>query len=885
MKRAGIASARWASAICAAAMLGCFVGPGLASDLNGPGDFGQIAKRGFTLTVDGAFYLDDEKSRFPNLKPNLRPDFGGYRNIYSWSSAWFDNSLWVGTLRFLSGLERASAGGAEVWRYFPSSVDAAGDFGLGGRWERVYVSPPISAPVALLSGGQVPLDFPRFFGFRGMEVCNAGDNVERLYVAATGFPPAVLYARDDTIQEVSGIGLLEAALDPQRILRGIARLFLNGVSSTFGETSGPGLPTSVRGLADGTSDFGFRGLACFKGRLFTSPAGSRSDPDLANFPVLLMNADPANGGTWETVLDVRSGHPLANLNNAGVFEIEALGDYLWLSVINRVEGFELWRGDGSDCAPPWIRRACNLTWTKVISHGAGRPPDNFGPEIGNAGATLGVFGHDLYVSGAESGASSPFTLAELLRVQNAHQAPDLENRAKPHSWELIAGWPRRSHAQPHLRRPGLENLNCTVVGDDDHPLLEPAEWTDGPPFYLLPGILAGDAALKWLSADEVAGGYGAGDCLPASGSGPGLATAADRLHPLLPGPESYLWQMVEHDGSLFIGGADVFSFQERDLRYPGEQPGFNLYKTSDGIHFERLVNDGLGNPAAFGARVLVSSPVGLALGTANGFPAITDDFANAGTDIFIGTAAAGNTAAPKADAGPDQSIIDESAPGTATVQLRGRGAPVFGGDLDPAFPFAWYRGSIASLGGSCPSISGPTNQIPGDPMSPDRDGVDVDSPGKHTFTFLARNSDGKVGCDEMTVTVRGPVGLYPPEVAVAFPKSGGVYYPASFRVGCGNWLRPGVCGGVSAGDRPVNDVGVSIQRVSDGAWWDGAGFTVAGGPIWLPAHKGQNWFLDFVPASGSYRLQARAVDEDGAEGLSGVVEFQYFSNYLRRWFR
>ncbi len=693
--RAGIQATLLAVGI----LLGLASGAASAAGPANAGDFGQLSKNGFASAVNGAFYLDPGKTEFPNLQPT---GLGGPLNTYSWSMAWFQNTLWVGTNRDALGTDRVAAGPAEIWRYSPSAGDAGGDWGLSGTWQQVYVSPNVSRIVAWLSGGSVPTDYPRDAGYRNMSVCNAGGSgaTSRLYVTATGLPPNILY--------------------------------WNG--STFSATSTSGFPTTLNNVSNtNTADFGFRGLTCFKGRLFASPAGTADDVDISNHPILLMNTNPAGGAAWQTVLDVKnggSGTPagMADPNNIGIFQVEAMGNYLWLSTVNRTTGFELWRGDGTACQEPWVGSSCNISWTKVIDNGAGRPADATGPTIDNAGATLGVYGHDLYIGAAESGFFQT-TYAELLRVQNA-------DTASSPKWQLLAGWPRKDYAQPGVRLPGLENLDCTGhVGDMANPGEPPTNtvWTSGPTFF----------RKAWLANSELDDDAVADDCMPATGSGPGLGLDATYKNPLLPGQNNYFWRMAQHGGEFFIGTLDTSGGGSRD--YPGEADGFNVYKTTDGINWTLVVNNGLGNPDAYGVRSLVSTPLGLFLGSADG----TTTLPNGGTDVHLGTTAPAGQAAPKADADSDQLKFDTGQVGTLSFTLNGSGNDTFGGTGLVPSPYEWFSGALAS---SCTSLSSAnaisTSATPTVIVASDSP-QDVNS---YTYTLRVTNQQGKVGCDEVTVT-------------------------------------------------------------------------------------------------------------------------------------
>ncbi len=249
--------------------------------------FSQIAKNGFALTVKGQFFQDDINKA--GLFPYLQANVGSPANSYAWSMRLFGGNLYVGTVRNLhctgpyEGISTADcpdlAAGelpgatwrAEIWRYAPSPLTVAEDFGLGGTWTRIYQSPYVSSILSLLGG--IPRTTPRDIGYRAMTLCNAGDQVERMYVATFGIPGNILYH--------------------------------NAGGTSFSATSTSGTYTGLSSLLNGSYDLGYRALTCFKGRLWTSPIGTMTDPDASAHPVVLMNPRPANGAAWQQVLDVR----------------------------------------------------------------------------------------------------------------------------------------------------------------------------------------------------------------------------------------------------------------------------------------------------------------------------------------------------------------------------------------------------------------------------------------------------------------------------------------------------------------------------------------------------------------------------------------------------
>jgi hypothetical protein len=99
----------------------------------------------------------------------------------------------------------------------------------------------------------------------------------------------------------------------------------------------------------------------------------------------------------------------------------------------------------------------------------------------------------------------------------------------------------------------------------------------------------------------------------------------------------YFWRMAVHDGRLYVGTVNWSTF----IRYLNVErwpeamrdmvsswgldetiarfAGFDLWCTADGEHFEPVTTSGFGNSFNIGARTLVSTPIGLCLGTVNPF--------------------------------------------------------------------------------------------------------------------------------------------------------------------------------------------------------------------------------------------------------------------------
>ncbi|MFO0752034.1 MAG: hypothetical protein U0411_01745 [Thermodesulfovibrionales bacterium] len=250
--------------------------------------------------------------------------FGDGLNNYAHSMAWFKGHLYVGTTRGNFPLMKARLPiglspwpvecprnpfdldlRAEIWRYSPHD----------DRWERVYKAPTIT--------GSHGKPIPRELGYRGMQVYQAGENAApALFVSA--WSPA------------KGPGPLLLRSEDGR---------------NFEPTCEPGLI----GLPVTT----IRTLIQFKGRLYTTPAGSRGgNPNVSAHSVVYESRDPAEG-RWEAVSEFGFG----DFANKTVFEMAGFGDHLYVGTLN-LEGYQIWRTTAEGAAP--------YRWEKIIEYGAYR---------------------------------------------------------------------------------------------------------------------------------------------------------------------------------------------------------------------------------------------------------------------------------------------------------------------------------------------------------------------------------------------------------------------------------------------------------------------------------------------------------------------------------
>jgi len=257
-----------------------------------------------------------------------RRGFGDGINAYAHSMAWFSGSLYVATTRgnFPLMKKRLPIGmdvwpvecpqdpfvldlRAEIWRY-----TVADD-----SWKRVH-----KAPVIKGSHGK---RIPREFGYRGMAVYQPRPEVAPVLFVSTWSP-------------AKGPGPLLLCTEDGR---------------TFESTSEPGLI----GLPVTT----IRTMVSFKGRLYTTPAGSRgSNPNVSSHSVVYESRDP-RAGQWEPVSDFGFG----DAGNLTIFEMAGMDDHLYVGTFN-LQGFQIWRSTMEGPRP--------YRWEKVIEHGAWRGPLN-----------------------------------------------------------------------------------------------------------------------------------------------------------------------------------------------------------------------------------------------------------------------------------------------------------------------------------------------------------------------------------------------------------------------------------------------------------------------------------------------------------------------------
>jgi hypothetical protein len=306
--------------------------------------------------------------------------FGDAHNSFAHSMAWFKGHLYIGTTRSnfqmikiqttfrdlplpmwpvegpddAEGLYRDLDRRSQIWRYDP----------VTDEWEEVFRAPLVM--------GLTETEVARETGYRAMLVFQGQSD-----------PNPALYVASWAVSRSPGALLLRS---------------LDGLEYT---------PVSPYGIIEGMPVTATRVLVPFKGKLFTSPTGTRGFDtkfviNVSGNPVIYENADPGDGrGNWIPVCE----HGFGEEGNQGIFMMCPFMDQLYAGTFNN-EGFQIWK---SDCEgePPY-------TWTKVLEKGAGRGALN------QIAATMKVFKGALYIGTA---------------IQNGGH--DLNNKIGPAGSELI----------------------------------------------------------------------------------------------------------------------------------------------------------------------------------------------------------------------------------------------------------------------------------------------------------------------------------------------------------------------------------------------------------------------------------------------------------------
>jgi hypothetical protein len=347
------------------------------------------------------------------IKPGFRKEdfrmiaqggFGDGLNAYAHSMAWFNGHLYVATTRGNFPLMKARLPiGMDVWPVEcpenPFSLDLQAEIWrysvADDQWERVSKAPLIT--------GSHGKPITRELGYRGMAVYQPKPSDTPMLFVSTWSP-------------AKGPGpLLLKSLDGRH----------------FEPSCEPGLV----GLPVTT----IRTMVPFKGRLFTTPAGSRGgNTNVSAYSVVYESRDPANG-QWEPVSDFGFGE----VGNKSIFEMAGFEDHLYVGTFN-LEGFQVWRST-VEGEPPYH-------WEKVIDRGGYRGPLN------QCVLSMYPFKGALYIGGGIQGGG--------VDTQNKiGPAPPEMLRVFPNGhWDLLVGEARDT---PVGRKeplsgylPGFDNFFC-----------------------------------------------------------------------------------------------------------------------------------------------------------------------------------------------------------------------------------------------------------------------------------------------------------------------------------------------------------------------------------------------------------------------------------------
>jgi len=153
----------------------------------------------------------------------------------------------------------------------------------------------------------------------------------------------------------------------------------------------------------------------------------------------------------------------------------------------------------------------------------------------------------------------------------------------------------------------------------------------------------------------------------------------------------------------------------------------------------------------------------------------------------------------------------------------------------------------ASLAGGNWSYGFPATSFPADGSYTVRvravdNASNTEAPASRTFNFDATN----------------PSALY------TFPAAGGNYSSADWDAGCAS---AGFCGTYSDATSGVQQVQISVRRVSTGLYWNGSSFGAGSESFQAVSLAGGNWSYGFpassFPAGGDYTVHVRATDNAG----------------------
>lgn len=317
---------------------------------------------------------------------------GDPQNSYAFSMAWFADALFVGTVRNILALVKASPPPEEA-RMEPWPVPVPADvfeldlgaqlmrYAPGSRtWTEAYRSPTVCSADRDGDSGTTPRDI----GYRCMAVCQTKDDAApALYVTTAA----------------------SSSRGP-----GGAHVLRFDENGDVAVVSPPGLgDQSVSTL---------RTLVSTDGRLYTSPTGSGRAWNAADKACVYVTDDPAGAG-WRPVSHTGFG----DTSNDALYSMAEFAGHLYVGTLNPRTGYQVWKARLDEG---------RHRWRLVLAGGADRG------NLNEAAMTMCVFGGALYVGSGISNGGYDRTYgvgpaaAEIVRIH-----PD-------DTWDLVVGQARRT---------------------------------------------------------------------------------------------------------------------------------------------------------------------------------------------------------------------------------------------------------------------------------------------------------------------------------------------------------------------------------------------------------------------------------------------------------
>ncbi|MGD8310276.1 MAG: hypothetical protein PVG98_12625 [Chromatiales bacterium] len=461
-------------------------------------------------------------------------------------------------------------------------------------------------------------------------------------------------------------------------------------------------PTSLRGLRP-VRDIGYRALACVDGWLYTAAAGTMGSSDATNRPVVLGNPNPLRR-RWQEVSRPGFGNP----DNSTVFSMtgfdtdgDGSADALVAGALNGVDGLEVFAAWDTCPATDSFRsrllsflRPCHLDWDRVVVRGAFR--EDLAPDgIRSDGASvMQQFGDKVYIGASRSRSFTRDAAAEVLRLHTDG------------SVDIVVGSPRSA---------ANVSAGNTLFGTK-------------------------------INCNEIV----AGTCMPLSGLGPGFGE-----DPETEGRAEYAWMMAVHaaaagkylyvstfENGLLNPDPTLDDGEVEDLLLAGL--GYDLWRTADGVSWERVLEADNGNPLATGGRSLESTPYGLFVGTANS----QTTHPLGGAAVLLGRCFEPDTD-PLADAGTGRVYFDTAGDGEQILlNGKGSGARACGAGIGS---YLWRSGGCLSPGAE----EGTTETV-----------ALSQGPGTQTYSLTVTDTNGRSACDDVEIEVSTDL---PPIAAITSP--------------------------------------------------------------------------------------------------------------------